>query len=90
MILVALLWPQKEWFTDFLALLVEELLELPMPRYLLAQAHARKFQRGLESLCLYAWRLSSDVSTWQDFLRLQRSLLQTSGEPQHNSTRGSG
>ena len=43
MILVAPLWPQKEWFIDLLALLVEEPLELPMPWKLLVQPYMRKF-----------------------------------------------
>ena len=57
MILVAPLWPQKEWFVDLLALPMEEPLELSMLWNLLIQPHTRKFHRGLESLHLHIWRL---------------------------------
>ena len=43
MILVASLWPQKEWFADALVLLVEERLELPMLWNLLVQPSGGSF-----------------------------------------------
>ena len=43
MILMASLWPQKEWFMDLLSLLVKETLEPPMLWNLLVQPLVRKF-----------------------------------------------
>ena len=42
-VLVTLLGPQKEWFIDLLALLVEEPLELLLLLNMLVQPHVRKF-----------------------------------------------
>ena len=64
MVLVAPLWPQKEWFAQ-LVFLVEEPLGLPMLWNLLVQPHVRKFQRGLQKLQLNTWELSSDLSERQ-------------------------
>ena len=50
-----------------LALLVEEPLELPILWKTLVQPHMRKFHRGLDSLRLYARKLSSDSSVRPDF-----------------------
>ena len=60
LVLVAPLWPQKEWCADLLAFLVEEPLKLPLLWKLLFQPHVRKFHRGLEMLYLHSWKLSSD------------------------------
>ena len=40
-------WPEKEWFTDLLSLLVKEPFELPLLWNLLVQPHIRKFHCGL-------------------------------------------
>ena len=45
MILVAPQWPQKEWFSDLLALMVEVPLELSMLGNLLMQPHIGKFHK---------------------------------------------
>ena len=50
---VAPLLPQKEWFSDLLALLVKEPLEISLLWHLLVQPHIRKFHRGLEKLHLF-------------------------------------
>ena len=43
LVLIAPFWPQKEWFVDLLALLIEKPLELPLLWNLLIQPHVRKF-----------------------------------------------
>ena len=50
LVLVASLWPQKEWFTDLLSLLVDEPLELLQVWNLLVQPQVRKFHQGLGTL----------------------------------------
>ena len=62
LILVALLWLQKEWYADLLSLLVDESLELRQIRNLLVPPHTRTFHRSLGTLHLHTWRLSSDSS----------------------------
>ena len=80
--MVAPLWPQEDWFADLLSLLVDELLELPQVRNLLAQPHVRKFHRGLKTLHHHSWRLSSVSSERQAFLgRLLESQHRTSSAP---------
>ena len=61
LLLVAALWPQKEWFMDLLDLLIADPLKLPRVWNLLVQPHARKYCRGLETLRLHA-SLSSELS----------------------------
>ena len=61
-IFLAPLWPQKEWFADHLSILMDITLKLPLLQNLLVQPHLWKFHRGLESLRLHAWKLSSDSS----------------------------
>ena len=61
------------------------------PWNLLVQPNMRKFHRELESLKLYAQKLSSTLSEWQDFLRrLQCSPLWISENLWHASTKESG
>ena len=82
LVLVAPLWPQKEWFTDLLSLFAEEPLELPWVWNLVVQPHVRKFCKGLETLCLLEGRSSSVSSERRDFLgMLCVSQQQTSGTP---------
>ena len=57
MILVAPLCSQKEWYPD---LLMEEPLELPMLWNLLVNLHVKRNHRGLRSVQLHTWKLSSD------------------------------
>ena len=78
-------------FTDLLALMVEELVELPMLWNHLVQLHVRKLLGGLEMLRLHMWKLSSHSFARLAFpRRLQRSSLQILEEPQLVSTRESG
>ena len=42
-VLVAPLWPRKEWFADLLSLLVDRPVELPQVWNFLVQPHIRKF-----------------------------------------------
>ena len=66
--LVALFWPQKEWFPDLLELLLELLLLLPERWDLLRQPHVRRYHQHLSVLRLHAWRLSRDLREPPDCL----------------------
>ena len=57
LILAAPLWPQKEWFPNLLAPLVEEHIEHPLLWNLYVKLHLRKFHRGQETLRLHPWKL---------------------------------
>ena len=70
-VLVAPLWPQKEWFACLLSMLIDEPFELPQVWNLLVQPHMRMFHRGLVTLHLHMWKLSSvSYEMWAFLLRL--------------------
>ena len=50
LLIVAPLWPQKEWFTDLLDLLAAEPFDFLRVWNLLVQPHVRKYHRDLETL----------------------------------------
>ena len=58
-ILVAPLWPEKEWFVGLHLLLTQPHLTLPWWDWLLRQPHFNQFLHGFHALSLHAWRLSS-------------------------------
>ena len=88
LLLVAPLWPQKEWFAD---LLVAELLELPRVWNFPAHPHVRKYHRVPETHRLHAWSLSSNLSERLDFRgKLCTSRQRTYDAPQLPSTSLSG
>ena len=90
-VLVAPLWPQKEWFIDLLSLLVDEPLKLLLVWKLLVQPHMRKFHWGLKTLSLHTWRLSSVSSERQAFRgKFCESQPRTSGTPLQPFTNLSG
>ena len=69
MTLIAPMWPQKEWFPDLLAMLVDRPRRLPFRRDLLRQPHFHRFHLNLRGLSLIAWRLSSDSRQPEALLR---------------------
>ena len=88
LVLVAHLLPQKEWFTDLLALRVKEPIKFPLLWNLLVQLHIRSFHKSLEMLQLYTLKMSSDLSARLAFQkRLHRWSLWTIEDPQHFFTR---
>ena len=58
--LIALFWPQRDWFPDLLELLSDVPVTLSSRRDLLRQPHFHRFHLNLPMLQLTAWRLSSD------------------------------
>ena len=69
MILVAPKWPNHSWYVILLELLVDSPLVLPLREDLLFQPHNHRRHRPLPSVCLHAWRLSSDLSKIEAFRR---------------------
>ena len=55
---------------------VGEPLKLSILQNLLVRPHVKEFYRGLESLCLHAWKLRSNLSARQAFLRRLQMLSQ--------------
>ena len=68
--LITPMWPQQEWHSNLLALLVEELRELPLWQNLLCQPHTQTVHDTLGQLRLHAWQLSSVPSEREAFLSL--------------------
>ena len=91
MILVAPLWPHREWFADLLPLLVAQPLGLPQWPRLLKQPLCSRFHTGVRVLNLHAWKLSSVPSEQRAFREgLRQKLPAVSGDPLLGSTRQSG
>ena len=87
MTLVALLWPEKEWFADLLLLLTQPPLTLPWWDSLLRQPHCNLFHQGVHALKLHAWRLSSVTTESRAFREgLLESCQGASDPPPHTST----
>ena len=61
-ILIALFWPNKEWFPDLLQATIDTPCLLPMRSDILRQPHCR-FLNSFHVLQLTVWKLSSDSST---------------------------
>ena len=57
MILVAPLWPEKDWFADLLLLLTQPPLTMPWWDSLLRQLYYNLFHQGIPALNLHSWRL---------------------------------
>ena len=91
MLLVAPLWPHREWFADLLSLLVAQPVGLPQWPRLLKQPLGSVFHTGVHVLNLHAWQLSSVLSEQRGFRdRLRQRLPPLSGDPRLGSTRQSG
>ena len=87
MILVAPLWPHREWFADLLSLAVAQPLCLPQWPRLLKQPHCSLFHTAVHVLKLHAWKLSSVQSEQRGFREGLRQRLQArSGDPLLGST----
>ena len=82
MILVAPLWPEREWYPDLLSLVVADPLELPLWQKLLRQPRSNVYHNGVHALRLHAWMLSSESSDREDFQsRLRAGCPPLSGSP---------
>ena len=59
---IAPYWPQRPGFPDFLDLIVDSPVALPLSRGLLRQPHFHRHHLGVSGLSLHAWGLSSNLS----------------------------
>ena len=88
MILIAPWWPQREWLPDLYRLSIEPPLLLPLQDDLLSQVHLAIHHRGLHTLSLTAWLLSSESLGEKDFpLEQPRQLLSAIENPRARCTR---
>ena len=78
MTLVTPLWPEKEWFTDLLLLLIQPPLALPWWDSLLRQPHCNLFHQGIHALNLQTRRVSSITSESRAFARVLLGCLRSS------------
>ena len=69
MTLVSLFWHQMIWFLEFLGLLVEVPVALPLRRVLLRQPHFPRLCQNLRTLLLNEWRLSGGLHVIMASLR---------------------
>ena len=91
MTLIAPWWPQREWFPDLIALVVEEPRQLPLRQDLLTQPLGRALHQNLPMLHLTAWRLSTISSDSGNFqTRWQSQFIEQEGSQLMPSTNKDG
>ena len=61
-VLIAPFWPQQQWFSELLLLLVSAPIRLPLIPRLLTQSKGRFVHQNLPLLDLHAWELSNNQS----------------------------
>ena len=59
-VLIAPFWPQQQWFSELLLLLVSAPIRLPLIPRLLTQSKGRFVHQNLPILDLHAWELSNN------------------------------
>lgn len=80
MFLVAPCWPNQPWFPLILKLLVVRPSKLPTQGKILSQKKGQIFHQDLQSLHLTAWKLSTDASLREEFLRKLRTWQFSPGD----------
>ena len=65
--LIAPFWPQQQWFSELLQLLVSAPIRLPLIPRLLTQSKGRFVHQNLPVLDLHAWELSNNQSEIKKF-----------------------
>ena len=66
-VLIAPFWPQQQWFSELLLLLVSAPIRLPLIPRLLTQSKGRFVHQNLPILDLHAWELSNNQSEIRNF-----------------------
>ena len=75
-VLIAPLWPQRQWFSEVLQLLVSAPVRLPLFPKLLTQAKGKFQHPNLPLLDLHAWELSNNQSEIKYFRKTLQILSQ--------------
>ena len=73
-VLIATLWPQRQWFSEVLQLLVSAPICLPLFPKLLTQAKGKFLHQNLQLLDLHAWELSNNQSAIKTFRKTLQKL----------------
>lgn len=79
-ILIALFWPRRPWYTELLHLLAAVLLKLPNCPQLLQQPNTKIYHPNVEVLQLTAWLLSTEASKKKAFIKTLEPCLQQVGD----------
>ena len=81
-VLIAPFWPQQQWFSELLLLLVSAPIRLPLIPRLLTQSKGRFVHQNLPLLNLHAWELSNNQSIRDKNFRKMLQILSLDQEEQ--------
>ena len=85
-VLIALFWPQQQWFSELLLLLVSAPIHLPLIPRLLTQSKGRFVHQNLPILDLHAWELSNNESEIRNFHKTLQILSPDQEEHLHKKS----
>ena len=85
-VLIALFWPQQQWFSELLLLLVSAPIRLPLIPKLLTQSKGRFVHQNLPLLDLHAWELSNNQSEIKNFCKTLQILSLDQEEHLHKKS----
>ena len=85
-VLIAPFWPQQQWFSEFLLLLVSALIRLPLIPRLLTQSKGRFVHQNLPILDLHTWELSNNQSEIRNFHKTLQILSPDQEEHLHKKS----
>ena len=71
---IAPFWPQQQWFSELLLLLVSAPIRLPLIPSLLTQSKGRFVHQNLPLLDLHAWELSNNQSEIKNFRKMLKNI----------------
>ena len=85
-VLIAPFWPQQQWFSELLLLLVSAPICLPLIPRLLTQSKGRFVHQNLPILDLHAWELSNNQSEIRNFHKTLQILSPDQEEHLHKKS----
>ena len=85
-VLIAPFWPQQQWFSELLLLLVSAPIRLPLIPRLLTQSKGRFVHQNLPILDLHAWELSNNQSEIRNFHKTLQILSPDQEEHLHKKS----
>ena len=85
-VLIAPFWPQQQWFSELLLLLVSAPIRLPLIPRLLTQSKGRFVHQNLPILDLHAWELSNNQSEIRNFHKTLHILSPDQEEHLHKKS----
>ena len=85
-VLIAPFWPQQQWFSELLLLLVSAPIRLPLIPRLLTQSKGRFVHQNLPILDLHTWELSNNQSEIRNFHKTLQILSPDQEEHLHKKS----